>query len=145
MAAPLTRLPARPAFRLSDVDAAAARLAGTLRTVGGMTIENVKIGPGALVPGAQPDRDVVRIAYADPQGRRLQLDQQRLPAARDTSRAARARAVPAVLGLAYGDTLSTTGPGNATRVRWLDPAGLWLSLSGSMPADSLRALLARVR
>jgi anti-sigma factor RsiW len=145
VAAPLTRLPARPAFRLSDVDAAAARLSGTVRTLEGLSLENVKIGPGSLVPGAQPDRAVVRIVYTDPQGRRLQLDQQRLPSPRDTSREGRARAVPAVLGLTFGDTLSTTGPGNATRVRWLDPAGLWLSLSGSLPADSLRALLARVR
>jgi hypothetical protein len=144
-APPLTHLPARPAFRLSDVDAAAARLWGTVRTLEGLSLENVKIGPGALVPGAQPDRTVVRIVYTDPQGHRLQLDQQRLPTPRDTSREALARAVPAVLGLAYGDTLSTTGPGNAARVRWLDPVGLWLSLSGSLPADSLRALLARVR
>jgi len=144
-AAPLTRLSVRPAFRLSNVDAGAERLAGTLRTLEGLSLENVKIGPGALVPGAQPDRDVVRIVYTDPQGHRLQLDQQRLPTPSDTSREARERAVPAVLGLAYGDTLHTTGPGNATRVRWLDPAGLWLSLSGSLPADSLRALLARVR
>ena len=145
VAAPLTRLQARPAFRLSDVDAGAARLSGALRTLEGLSLDNVKIGPGALVPGAQPDRDVVRIVYTDPQGHRLQLDQQRLPTPSDTSREARERAVPAVLGLAYGDTLHTTGPGNATRVRWLDPAGLWLSLSGTLPADSLRAFLARVR
>lgn len=145
LAAPPARLQAHPAFRLSNVDAGATRLSGTMRTLEGMIVENVKIGPGALVPGAQPGRDVVRIVYTDPQGRRLQLDQQRLPTPHDTSREARERAVPAVLGLAYGDTLHTTGPGNATRVRWLDPAGLWLSLSGTLPADSLRALLARVR
>jgi hypothetical protein len=144
--APSDRLrAARPAFRLSDMDLAAARLAGTLRVLDGLSPENVKIGPGTLVPGAQPDREVVRIAYIDPQGHRLQLDQQRLPAPRDTSADARARAVPAVLGLSYGDTVSMTGPNNTTRIRWLDPAGLWLSLSGDLPADSLRALLVRVR
>ena len=145
VAAPPTRLAARPAFRLGDMDVAVARLSGTMRTMDGLSLETVKIGPGALVPGAQPDRDVVRIVYTDLRGHHLQLDQQRLPTPRDTSGEARAQAVPAALGLAYGDTLNTTGPGNAARIRWLDPAGLWLSLSGNLPADSLRALLARVR
>jgi hypothetical protein len=127
------------------MDGAAASLSGTLRTLEGLSVEDVKIGPGTLVPGAQPDREVVRIVYNDPQGRRLQLDQQRLPTPRMARAESRARAVPAVLGLAYGDTLSTTEPGGATRVRWLDPVGLWLSLSGTLSPDSLRALLALVR
>jgi hypothetical protein len=87
----------------------------------------------------------VRLVYTEPSGRRLQLDQQRLPQARDTSRLARARAVPPALGLGYGDTLVTAGPAGEARVRWLDRSGLWLSLIGNMPADSLRALLARIR
>jgi hypothetical protein len=141
-AAPTT---SRPAFRSSDVDEAAARLSGTLRFVEGLALEGVKIGPGSLVPGADPARDVVRVVYTDPQGRRLQLDQQQIPLPQDTGRAARERAVPAVLGLAWGDTVATTGPGGAARLRWLDRSGLWISLSGNVPADSLRALLARVR
>jgi hypothetical protein len=105
----------------------------------------VKIGPGSLVPGADPARVVVRVVYTDPQGRRLQLDQQRIPLPQDTGRAARDRAVPATLGMAWGDTVATTGPGGEARLRWLDRSGLWISLSGNVPADSLRALLARVR
>jgi hypothetical protein len=116
-----------------------------VRYLEGLSLESVKIGPGALVPGADGARDVVRVVYADPQGRRIQLDQQRLPTTRDTSRAARERAVPAGLGLAWGDTLATAGPGGDARLRWLDRSGLWLSLSGSLPADSLRALLGRIR
>ena len=86
--------------------------------------------------GADPARDVVRVVYADAQGRHIQLDQQRL---------ASRRAAPAGLGLAWGDTLATAGPAGGPRIRWLDRAGLWLSLTGNVPADSLRALLARVR
>jgi anti-sigma factor RsiW len=136
---------AAPTFRSTNVDEAEAHLAGTLRTVEGLALENVKIGPGSLVPGAVPTQDVVRLVYTEPSGRRLQLDQQRLPQARDTSREARARAVPPTLGLGYGDTLVTAGPAGEARVRWLDQSGLWLSLLGNMPADSLRALLARIR
>jgi anti-sigma factor RsiW len=136
---------AEPTFRSTNVDEAEARLSGTLRTVEGLALENVKIGPGSLVPGAVPTRDVVRLVYTEPSGRRLQLDQQRLPQGRDTSRLARARAVPPTLGLGYGDTLVTAGPAGEARVRWLDRSGLWLSLIGNMPADSLRALLARIR
>jgi len=137
--------PPRPAFRVIDMDEAAARLSGTIRYVEGLSLESVKIGPGALVPGADGARDVVRVIYADPQGRRLQLDQQQLPAPRDSSRAARQHAVPASLGLAWGDTLATAGPDGASRLRWLDRGGLWLSLTASLPADSLRALLGRIR
>jgi hypothetical protein len=136
---------AAPTFRSTNVDEAEARLSGTLRTVEGLALENVKIGPGSLVPGAVPTQDVVRLVYTEPSGRRLQLDQQRLPQARDTSREARARAVPPALGLRYGDTLVTAGPAGEARIRWLDRSGLWLSLIGNMPADSLRALLARIR
>ncbi|MGD0484338.1 MAG: zf-HC2 domain-containing protein, partial [Gemmatimonadales bacterium] len=93
----------RPAFRSSDVDEAAARLSRNLRFVEGLALEGVKIGPGSLVPGADPARDVVRVVYTDPQGRRLQLDQQRIPSPQDTGRAARERAEPAALGLAWGD------------------------------------------
>jgi anti-sigma factor RsiW len=137
--------PPRPAFRSSDVDEAAARLSGNLRFVEGLALEGVKIGPGSLVPGADPAQDVVRVVYADPQGRRLQLDQQRIPLPRDTGLAARERALPAALGLSWGDTLGTIGPGGVARLRWLDRSGLWISLSGNVPEDSLRALLARVR
>ncbi len=137
--------PPRPAFRSSDVDEAAARLSGNLRFVEGLALEGVKIGPGSLVPGADPARDVVRVVYADPQGRRLQLDQQRIPLPQDTGLAARERALPAALGLSWGDTLGTIGPGGVARLRWLDRSGLWISLSGNVPEDSLRALLARVR
>ena len=146
-AAPAAAAPAppRPAFHVIDMDEAAVRLAGTVRYFDGLSLESVKVGPGALVPGADGAREVVRVVYADPQGRRIQLDQQRLPAPRDSSRAARQRAVPASLGLAWGDTLATAGPEGQSRLRWLDRDGLWLSVTAPMPADSLHALLGLIR
>jgi hypothetical protein len=143
-AAPRPPTPTRPAFRLIDMDQAAGRLGGTVRYIDGLALESVKIGPGSLVPGADDARDVVRVLYLDPRGRRIQLDQQRLPTPRDTSSAARQQALPAGLGLAWGDTLLTTGPDGDSRFRWLDQAGLWLSLTASLPEDSLRALLDRI-
>ena len=134
-----------PAFRNTDVDAASARLGGPLRTLEGIVLESVKIGPGVLVPGAVPTRDVVRLVYTDPRGTRIHLDQQRVSVPTETAAGARAGAGPAPLGVAPGDTLVTTVPGGEARVRWLDRAGLWLSLTGNLPADSLRALVRRVR
>jgi len=137
----------RPIFRASDLDEASALLSGNLRYVEGLAPDGVKIGPGSLVPGADPAREVVRVVYLDPQGRRLQLDQQRFPLPPDPGpgRLARDRVTPTILGLAWGDTVATSGPGAASRLRWLDRSGLWISLSGNVPADTLRALLARVR
>jgi len=135
----------RPSFRVTDVDAAAASLGGLLRTLDGWSLESVKVGPGSLVPGALATRDVVRLVYSDVQVRRVNLDQQLVPLPRDTSIAARERSVPPALGVNYGDTLVTTGPNGEARIRWLDRMGLWMSLSGAMPADSLRSLLPRIR
>jgi anti-sigma factor RsiW len=128
------------AFRSIDLDQAAEDLAGTVRWIEGLAMEGVKIGPGSLVAGADPSRDVVRVVYSDPQGRRIQLDQQRLPG----GAGARQRQAPAVLGLAWGDTLLSVTPEGQSRLRWLDRAGLWLSLSAGVPADSLRAVLDRI-
>ena len=135
----------QPSFRASDADSAAVLLGGQLRVIEGLFLESVKIGPGALVPGALPTRDVVRLVFSDPAGGTVNLDQQLLTMPRDTGRAARARAIPASLGLAFGDTLVTTEPSGEARVRWLDRSGRWMSLSGSLPADSLRGLLERIR
>jgi len=135
-----------PAFRNTDVDAASARLGGQLRTIEGIVLESVKIGPGVLVPGAVATRDVVRLVYTDQRGARIHLDQQRVAVPTEAAQTpARAGAGQTPLGLAPGDTLVTTVPGGEARVRWLDRAGLWLSLTGNVPADSLRALVRRVR
>lgn len=131
--------PAAPrAFRRTTLDTAVVRLSGSIRLIDGMDPGRVEIGSGRLVNGAAADQDVVRIHYTDERGRRLVFDQQRLAPTRDPSAAA------GDVGLLYGDTIVTTS-GSTTRVRWLDAKNFWMSLSGPLPADSLRALVARVR
>ncbi len=130
-------------FRRITLDQAARRLSGAIRLIDGRPWDHVEVGPGRLVPGSDRLHDVVRVFYFDDRGRPLILDQQRIPAPADT--AGEARAAIGTLGMAPGDTLVTTAPSGLTRIRWLDRKYFWLSLSGNMPADSLRMLVVRVR
>jgi hypothetical protein len=130
------------AFRRADLEEAVARLGGSIRLIDGMRIDHVEVGPGWRVPGAAPDLDVVRIVYADGQGRRVVLDEQRFAPSTDTSAAERERADG---GMEYGDTLTTAAPNGQVRVRWVDRERFWLSLTASLPPDSARSLVGRVR
>jgi hypothetical protein len=130
------------AFRSADLEEAVARLGGAIRLIDGMRIDHVEVGPGWRVPGAARDRDVVRIFYLDGQGRHVVLDQQRLGRPADTSGAERRLAE---IAMDSGDTLTTEAPNGQVRVRWVDPERFWLSLTATLPADSARALVGRVR
>lgn len=133
-------------FRRISLDQAARRLSGAIRLIDGRPWDHVEVGPGGLVPGADRTRDVVRVYYFDDRGRPLVLDQQRIPAPAPADTTADARTAAAeALGLAPGDTLVTTTPSGGVRIRWLDRKYFWLSLSGTMSADSLRLLVNRVR
>jgi hypothetical protein len=98
-----------------------------------MIPSGVEIGPGRLVPGADPDREVVRLTYTSGT-RPLVLDQQLGDTLQGVS----------LNGLMPGDTLVTALGSNGSQVRWLDHK-VWLSLTGGMPADSVRALVERIR
>ena len=113
------------------MEEAVRNLSGSIRLIDGMNPASVTIGPGRLVPGANPGREVVRVIYADPRGGQLVLDQQL------------GETGGAFNGLMAGDTLVAAGE-NGTQVRWIDRK-FWMSLSGSGPADSLRALVERIR
>jgi hypothetical protein len=115
-----------------------ARLNGVIRLMDGRRFAQVQLGPGSLVPGADRARDLVRLTYVDSGGRRLVLDQQRIPAA------ASGGVVSSDIGMRPGDTLTTTMPGGGVRVRWISGT-FWLSLSGNLPPDELRRLTERVR
>jgi hypothetical protein len=103
-----------------------------------MRFAQIELGPGRLVPGADRNRNLVRLVYIDPAGRRLQLDQQRV------GRSSGAQPVSPDIGMGTGDTLMTAAPGGEVRVRWVDRT-FWLSLTGNLPPDSLRKLIERVR
>jgi len=78
----------------------------------------------------------VRVTYAAA-GRALLLDQQRIEAAAFAAAAERAAEEPGAV--------VTVAPDGWRRTRWLDRDGFWLSLSGHVPDDTLRALAGRVR
>ena len=99
----------------------------------GMNPSRVEVGPGRLVPGADPDREVIRVTYTNGI-HRLMLDQQ----------LGDPRTGASVNGLMPGDTLVTALGSNGTQVRWIDRK-FWLSLTGGMAADSMRMLLDRIR
>ena len=120
----------RPAgFRTVPMEEAVRSLSGSIRLIDGMNPARIEVGPGQAVPGADSARDVVRVTYAGG----LVLDQQMGDA--DAA---------SFNGLMPGDTLVTTSEAGTTQVRWLDRK-FWLSLTGRAPADSLRALVERVR
>lgn len=126
------------AFRRATLEEAVGRLDGTIQLIDGLSAERVEVGPGRLVPGADRSRDLVRVIYYQPGGVRLQLDQQRV----GTSAGVHG-ALSADVGMGSGDTLTTAAPNGQVRVRWIDGA-FWLSLTGNLPPDSLRRLVARV-
>jgi anti-sigma factor RsiW len=131
------RLVAPATFRLISMDEAVRRQSGTIRLIDGLQPLRVEAGPGSLVPGAAPTRDVVRIVYADATLGALTLDQQPAEAG--------AREGASVNGLMPGDTLVTAQPDGTVRVRWIDGKGYWLSLTGRGEADDVRAFVERVR
>jgi hypothetical protein len=130
------------AFRPAELEEAVARLGGSIRLIDGMRIDHVEVGPGWRVAGAARNRDVIRIVYVDDQGHRVVLEQQRIAQPADTTAAEHQGAD---VGMEYGDTLTTEAPDGQVRVRWVDRERFWLSLTASLPADSARALVGRVR
>lgn len=130
----IAALDAQPAaFRRITLEEAVRHLSGTIRLIDGMQPSRVETGPGTLVTGADPARDVIRVTYTDGRGGRLILDQQ----AGDTR-------LTSFNGLMQGDTLITATEGGGTRVRWMDRK-FWLSLTAALEADSLRTFVGRVR
>jgi len=130
-------------FRPADLEEAASRLGGTVRLIDGLRIDHVEVGPGWRVAGAAPSLDVVRTLYIDLQGRRVVLDQQHLAQPEPDTVAAERQG--ADVGMALGDTLTTEAPDGQVQVRWVDRERFWLSLTANLPADSVRALIGRVR
>ena len=122
-------------FQRITMDDAVRRLSGSIRLIDGLQPGSVEVGPGRLVPGAAPDREVIRVHYMDETGRPLVLDQQPGDTPSATS----------VNGLMRGDTLVTAQPDGGVRVRWVDRKSFWLSLTGAGGPDTVRVLVERIR
>jgi len=113
--APLT---VSPRFREVSRPEAARRLGGPLRSMDGMGLDHIEIGPASAVPGAQSGLDVIRMVYRTPDGGRLLLDQQRIPADTDGLRSIDDPT------LENGETAYGTGPGGVSVASWLDEAAI---------------------
>ncbi len=123
-------VPAPPQFQRIEMADAIRRLGGSMRLIEGLAPDHVEAGPGQVVPGAQPDAEIIRVVYLLDQGVRLLLDQQHRSS----------RPSPE-----SGDTLIATAPNGVSLARWEDEEGFWLSLAGRLSGDSLKVFVVRVR
>jgi len=124
-----------PQFRVITPEEAKARLAGSLRTIPALTLARVELGPGAAVPLALPDIEVVRLVYQSPAGELLLLDEQRLPVSADLGD----------VGIAPGDTLIYSDTRGITVATWLASRTLRLSLAGQMDHEAIRQVMTGIR
>jgi hypothetical protein len=134
--APLT---VSPQFREAGRSEAARRLGGPLRSLAGMVLDHVEVGPAGAVPGAQPGLAVIRMVYRAPDGGRVLLDQQRIPADSDGLRSIDDPT------LESGETAYGTGPNGVSVASWLDEDGYRISLVARTPLDSLKKLVPLVQ
>jgi hypothetical protein len=122
-------LPPLPAqFQRVTLGEAISRLAGTVRLIQGLNPEAVEVAQGSALPGADPDKAVVRVVYNAPEGR-LIMDQQRL-------------------GRSGGREPSiaiSTAPNGVSVAQWVDRGGFWISLAGRADQQTLLAIANRIR
>lgn len=79
-APPVQRTPEQRAqiYLRIGLDEAGRQLGGPLHVIEGMSPQLIGLVQGRLVPGADPNRPVVRVVYLDTRGRMILLDQQRM-------------------------------------------------------------------
>lgn len=117
------------AWRVISMEEGVRLLGGQIRLIDGLSPERVETGPGTAVPGADPSLPLVRVIYASGS---VTLDQQR-PAIQVAAR--REAATDAATG----------ATARASVTAWQEHGGIRFVITGSVSADSLRALGARVR
>jgi anti-sigma factor RsiW len=119
-------------WRTVTLEQAVQVLDGAVRLVDGLTPERFDVGPGTLVPGGDPTREVVRVVYA---GGGIVLDQQRTEEPAALRRAAR-----------YEDAAARSLVAEPVReINWRSRDGFRYVVTGAVGADSLEALADRVR
>lgn len=143
--APATRdagalpLPVSPSFRAISLAEATRHLGGPLRAIAGLSVDHYEIGPASAVPGAQSKLDVIRTIFRAPDGDRIILDQQLIPA---DSSGFRPIEDPR---LESGETLYNSAPNGVSIATWLGDAGYWHSLVVRAPIDSAKQLVQLVK
>jgi len=116
------------AWRVIAMEEAVQLLGGQLRLIDGLTPDRVETGPGTAVAGADAALPVVRVVYASGA---VTLDEQRPGVSARQEAAAKAAG-----GVAAYDSAPTA---------WQTMSGIRFVVTGSVSADSIRALAARVR
>lgn len=132
-------IPVSPRFRAVGSGEASLRLGGRLRLLDGLEPDHVEIGPASAVPGAQRGLDVVRVVYRAPDGGRILVDQQLIPA---DSSGFRPIDDPT---LENGETAYGTSSTGVSVATWLDEEGYRISVVVQAPVDSLKRLVQRVQ
>ena len=134
------------------LDEAVTRLGGTIRLIDGLAPQRVEVVAGVDVSGADPDREVIRVYYEEPDLGLVTLDQQRPApsfAARDLARrtpeseASASRVQVAPLGRSGGGYAARQLPAQQS-ITWRAD-GVWLSLTSRLSGDALAQLQARVK
>ncbi|HTS87445.1 MAG TPA: hypothetical protein VMG41_03050 [Gemmatimonadales bacterium] len=132
-------LPVSPGFRAISLAEATRRLGGPLRTIAGLTVDHYEVGPASAVAGAQSKLDVIRTVYRAPDGDRILLDQQLIPA---DSSGFRPIEDPS---LESGETQYRSADNGVSIATWLGDAGYWHSLVVRASVDSLKQLVQLVK
>ncbi len=135
-AGPLT---VSPHFREIGRAEAARRAGGPLRSIPGLKLDHIEVGPASAVPGAQHGIDVIRLVYRAADGSPLFLDQQRIPTDSDGLRSIDDPT------LESGETAYGSAPNGVSVASWLDEEGYRLSIAARTPLDSLKKLVPLVQ
>jgi hypothetical protein len=133
------------------LDEAVDVLGGSIQLIDGLTPQRVELIAGIDVPGADPNRQVVRVYYEEPDLGLVTLDQQRPGPSFDALRRAEA-APPAVTAVPFdaspraarSQSRSPMAAAEMRTVSWRTD-GVWLALTTRLPADRMAALQARVK
>lgn len=140
-----------PAPKRITLDEAVAQLGGSIRLIDGLAPQRVELLSGVDVPGADPDRQVIRVYYEEPDLGLVTLDQQR-PApsflARDAREDRNEASTPPVT-VVPGAPLTAgrmvmRAPSPVSTVSWRAD-GVWLSLTSHRAGVKMNELQARVK
>ena len=140
-----------PPPRRITLDEAVAQLGGSIRLIDGLAPQRVELLSGVDVPGADPDRQVIRVYYEEPDLGMVTLDQQRPGpsfAARDAREDRIEAAAPQVTVVPAAPLTAgrmvMRAPTPASTISWRSD-GVWLSLTSHRAGVRMNELQARVK